>query len=179
MLRFSLRMLPFFLESSKTDQFCDGAWIVIASSDLSTCPVKALIEYISAAHMNLSEDLPLFRALDTPRSNEMTRSQGISYTRARELVNYAFRGLTDVSKLSLHSLRARRATSAANTGTPDRLFKRHGRWASKNAMDAYAKDDFNSRLLISRSLGIQIICTVEPRYNELRYNEDPLITNNI
>ena len=29
-----------FLESSKTDQFCDGAWIVIARSDLPTCPVK-------------------------------------------------------------------------------------------------------------------------------------------
>ena len=63
-------------------------------------------EYISAAQIDLSEDLPLFRALATPRSKEMVRSQGISYTRARELVKDAFRGLTDVSKLSLHSLRA-------------------------------------------------------------------------
>ena len=30
------------LESSKTDQFRDGAWIVFARSDLPTCPVKAL-----------------------------------------------------------------------------------------------------------------------------------------
>ena len=53
----------FFLESSKTDQYRDGAWIVIARSDLPTCPVKALEEYISAAQIDLSEDLPLFRAL--------------------------------------------------------------------------------------------------------------------
>ena len=84
----------------------------------------------------------------------MVRGQGISYTRARELVKDAFRGLTGVSKLSVHSLRAAGATSAANAGTPDRLFKRHGRWASKNAKDGYVKDDFNCRLLVSRSLGI-------------------------
>ena len=143
-----------FLESSKTDQFRDGAWIVIARSDLPTCPVKALEEYISAAQIDLSEDLPLFRALATLRSKEMVRSQGISYTRARELVKDAFRGLTDVSKLSLHSLRAGGATSAANAGIPDRLFKRHGRWASENAKDGYVKDNFNSRLLVTRSLGI-------------------------
>ena len=70
-----------FLESSKTDQFRNRARIVIARSDLPTCPVKA-----SAAQIDLSEDLPLFRALATPRSKEMVRSQGISYTRARELV---------------------------------------------------------------------------------------------
>ena len=143
-----------FLESSKTDQYRDGAWIVNARSDLPTCLVKALKEYISAAQIDLSEDLPLLRALATPRRKRMVRSQGISYTRARELVKDAFRGLADVSKLSLHSLRAGGTTSAAHAGIPDRLFKRHGRWANENAKDGYVKDDFNSRLLVTRSLGI-------------------------
>ena len=49
----------------------------------------------------------------------MVRRQGISYTRAPELVKDAFRGLTDASKLSVHSLRAGGATSAANAGIPD------------------------------------------------------------
>ena len=40
--------------------------------------------------------------------------------------------ITDVSKISVHSLRAGGATSAANAGIADRLFKRHGRWASEN-----------------------------------------------
>ena len=31
-----------FLESSKTDQFRDGAWVAIAWSNQDTCPVKAL-----------------------------------------------------------------------------------------------------------------------------------------
>ena len=40
---------------SKTDQFRDGAWIVIARSDLPTCPVRALEDHISAAQIDLSE----------------------------------------------------------------------------------------------------------------------------
>ena len=56
-------MCPYFLESSKTDQYRDGAWTTIARSDLETCPVKALEQYIAAAEIDLSEDLPLFRAL--------------------------------------------------------------------------------------------------------------------
>ena len=124
-----------FLESSNCDQFRDGAWIVIARTDLPNCPVKALEDYISAAQINLSEDLPLFRALATPRAKEKVRSQGISYTRARELIKDAFRDITDVSKISVHSLRVGGATSAANAGIADRLFKRHGRWASENVKD--------------------------------------------
>ena len=114
-----------FLESWKCDQFRDGAWIVIARTDLPTCLVKALEDYISAAQINLSEDLSLFRALATPRSK--VRSQGISYTRARELIKDAFRDIKDVSKISVHSLRAGGATSAANANIIDGLFKRHGR----------------------------------------------------
>ena len=97
--------MSIFLESSKCDQFRDGAWIVIARKDLPTCLVKALEDYISAAQINLSEDLPLFRALATPRSKEKVRSRGISYTRARELIKDAFRDIKDVSKISVHSLR--------------------------------------------------------------------------
>ena len=106
----------------------------------------------SAAQINLSEDLPLFRALATSRSKEKVRSQGISYTRARELITDAFRDITDVSKISVHSLKAGGATSAANAGIADRLLKRHGRWVSENAKDGYVKDDFNSRLSVTKSL---------------------------
>lgn len=151
-----VKFFPSFshLESSKCDQFRDGAWIVIARTDLPTCVVKALEDYISAAEINLSEDLPLFRALATPRSKEKVRSQGISYTRARELITDAFRDIKDVSNVSVHSLRAGGATSAANAGIADRIFKRQGRWASENAKDGYVKDDFNSRLSVTKSLGI-------------------------
>ena len=81
------------------------------------------------------------------------RSQRISYTRARELIKDAFRDITHVSKVSVHSLRAGGATSAANASIADRLFKRKGRWASENPKDGYVKDDFNSRLSVTKSFG--------------------------
>ena len=90
----------------------------------------------------------------TPRSKDKVQSQGISYTRARELVKDAFIDFTDVSKISVHSLRAGGGPSAANAGIPDRLFKCHSRWASENAKDGYVKDDFYSRLAVTKSLGI-------------------------
>ena len=115
--------------------------------------VKTLKACISAAQINaqidLSEDLPLFRVLATPWSKEKVRSQGISYTRVRELVKDAFRGLRDVSKIGVHNLGDGGATSAANAGIPDRRLKRLGRWASENAKDGCVKEDFNSRLLVS------------------------------
>ena len=126
-IRFFPTYMSIFLESSKTDQFRDGAWIAIARSDQETCPVKVLERYIAAAEIDLSEDLPLFRALSHPRSTVKVRRQGISYTRAREIVKDAFKDITDVSSISLYSLRAGGATAAAIAGIADRLFKRHGR----------------------------------------------------
>ena len=119
-----------FLESSKTDQFRYGAWVAIARSNQDTCPVKALEQYIAAAKIDLGQDLPWFRALSSSRSSFKVRCQGLNYSRAREIVKDAFKDITYVSSISLHSLRAGGATAAANAGISDRLFKRHGRWLS-------------------------------------------------
>ena len=82
------------------------------------------------------------------------RSVGITYTRAREIVKEAFQGFTDVSKIAVHSLRSGGATAAANAGVKDRMLKRHGRWVSENAKDGYVKDNLDSMLSVSQSLGI-------------------------
>ena len=44
-------------------------------------------------------------------------------------------------------------TPAANTGLPDYLFKRHGRWAGEVAKDGNVKDSLSSRLSVSNALG--------------------------
>ena len=81
----------------------------------------------------------------SPRK-EKVRRQGISCVRARYF--------TDVSNIGTHSLRAGGATAAANVSIQDRLFKRHGRWVIEKAKDDYVKDSIQSRLAVSRSLGI-------------------------
>ena len=152
-VKFNTTYCSIFIESSKTDQLREGAWVNIARTDRDTCPVTALQRYVSVAGLILDDDLPLFRALG-PSKTSRVRQQGISYTRARELVKEAFKDITDVSKISLHSLRSGGASAAANAGIPDRLFKRHGKWTSKNAKDGYVKDNLQGILSVSKSLGL-------------------------
>ena len=139
-----------FLESSKTDQLREGAWINIAKIRQSYMSRCRPLEILSRSWNQAWWRLPLFRALAPPKSYEKVCQHDTSYTRAREIVKEAFKDITDVSKISLHSLRS---GGAANAGIPDRLFKRHGWWASENAKDCYV-NNLESLLSVSRSLGI-------------------------
>ena len=58
----------------------------------------------------------------------------------------------DAKQFGLHSLRAGGATTAANAGVPDRIFKRHGRWRSEVAKDGYIRDNQEALMSVSRSL---------------------------
>ena len=132
-------MLKLFIQSSKTDQYRDGAWIVVASSRKATCPVAMMNRYLDRA--GLSCDSPLFCQLSKTKCGYKPRSKGLSYSRLRELVLEAFKDIVpDISAIGTHSLRSGGATAAANAGVPDRLFKRHGRWASESAKDGYVQD---------------------------------------
>ena len=51
-------MLKLFIPSSKTDQYRDGAWVVVASYRKATCPVAMMNRYLDRA--GLSCDSPLF-----------------------------------------------------------------------------------------------------------------------
>ena len=46
------------------------------------------------------------------------------------------------------------ACAAANTGVNDRLFQRHGRWKTASAKNEYVDDNLESRLIVSKMLGI-------------------------
>ena len=65
----------------------------------------------------------------------MRESGGLSYSRLRELLSDRIQGLgMDPKQFGMHSLRVGGATAAANTGMPDRLFKRHDQSQPKMAM---------------------------------------------
>ena len=83
------------------------------------------------------------------------RSTGMSYSRTREIVLQAFVELGYPKGLfCLHSLRAGGASAATNAGVSNRLFKRHGRWKTDQAIDGYIKDKLDSLLSVSKSLHI-------------------------
>ena len=146
--------LKLFIESSKTDQYRDGAWVVIAGSGkLAYCPVALTRRYLERT--NLAPLSPLFCQLSKTKYGYKARCKGLSYSRLRELVLEAFKDIvSDVTTIGTHSLRSGGATAAANAGIPDRLFKRHGRWSSESAKDGYVKDSLSSRLSVTQALGL-------------------------
>ena len=131
-----------FVESSKTDKYRDGSWIPIAKSGTVLCPYTNLQKYIEWA--NLKGDDYIFCNLSKTSFKPRKVMKAMSYTSLREQFIKAFQPhVSDIASSVLHSLRSGGATSAANSGVRDRLFKR----------DGYVKDDMNSRLIVSKSLG--------------------------
>ena len=88
-----------FIESSKTDQYRDGAWLSISASSFITCPLKALNLYADMAGIDFKSDLPLFRGLNSVKTKTRMRKSKISYTRVKELVKEAF-----VDSIDLHQI---------------------------------------------------------------------------
>ena len=140
------------LEVSKTDQLRKGNQVVNAeSSNDDSCPVKIFKRYLS--HLESSPVDPshyVFRAPSKTRSGHtlVSINKPISYSSVRDYFKSTF------ALFSTHSLRAGGASAAANAGVADRLFQRHGRWKSVSAKNGYVEDSLESRLLVSKNLGI-------------------------
>jgi len=152
---FSDTHVSIFIENSKTDQYRDGAWSVIAKTGTVLCPVENLKKLIEWGE--LSGNDYVFCNITSTKLGFKPRNvnKKMSYTNLRELFIEAIKPhVENVKKYCLHSLRSGGASAAANSGIRDRLFKRHGRWVSENAKDGYVKDNIEERLLVSQSLGI-------------------------
>ena len=143
--------------SSKTEVYRDGSSVLLARTGTVTCPYLILSRYFHLAALNHNSSDFVFRNLVYHKStlSYSLGSRPISYTRARELL---LNSLVELgfpkSSYGSHSLRSGGTSAAANAGISDRLFKRHGRWKSDRAKDGYIKDNINSLLSVSRSLGL-------------------------
>ena len=147
------------ITSSKTDQFRQGALVPIAETGTPTCPVAMLRRFFQLARLSHTSKEQLFRGICKTKNGESLRQSGsLSYTQMRELVLSKLHDLGFDEKVlvfGLHSFRAGGATAAANNpDIPERHFKRHGRWRSEGAKDGYIKDSEESRLNVSKGLGL-------------------------
>ena len=147
-----------FVQRSKTDIYRDGAWVVIAKTCKCTCPCLLTQRYFSVASFSAESEDFIFRPLtfcSGDKTYKFPGSDPLSYSRAREIVLSAFDAISlPKEDYGLHSLRAGGASAAANVQVSDRLFKRHGRWKSDKAKDGFIKDNIQSLLSVSLSLGI-------------------------
>ena len=139
------------------------------SACLENClvPVLNLERYIALTGISTSHKTSdyLFKPLVKVRCGNkvIEKVKPLSYTRAREsIVGLLRKFVPSTDIISLHSFRAGGATSAANAQVPDRCWKRHGRWQSDTAKDGYVEDSLYNRLLVSKSLGNDLILITFP-----------------
>ena len=133
--------------------------MLIARTRSSTCPVAMLERCIEKTGIRCNDQRFLIHAIQNTKNGEVLRqSDKISYTCTSDLYNETLTSLGfSAVEFGLHSLISGGATTAASAGVPDRLFKRHGRWKSENAKDGYVKDSIESRLQVSKKLGLYLI----------------------
>jgi len=155
-LRVGANHLTIRIPHSKSDQLRNGDEVVIARTRSDTCTVAMLEKYLGRVGIiNLSSESMLFRGIVNGKVEKLRDSGGLSYTRLSELLKEKLQQLGfPVGEYSLHSLRSGGATTAAEAGIPDRVFKRHGRWKSDKAKDGYVQDSLEKRLTVSQSLGL-------------------------
>ena len=157
-VEFNAEGLVLSIKSSKTDQFREGASLVVARMGASTCPVEMMERYFRMGHLNVGSHDRVFRAVvHTKEGEKLCKSGELSYFRLRELLLEKISQLgMDPGQFGMHSLRAGGATAAANAGVPDRLFKRHGHWRSESAKNGYmyVKDSLEKQLSVSKNLGV-------------------------
>ncbi|XP_033762818.1 integrase/recombinase xerD homolog isoform X1 [Pecten maximus] len=146
------------IPKSKTDIYREGNTVSIAKLDSQCCPVSMTLRYLQLAEIPHDSSEFIFRSLSfCPKSNsyKLRGTSPLSYTRAREVLLEKLSSIgLDPSKFCLHSLRSGGASAAANCGVSDRLFKAHGRWRSETAKDGYVKDKLESKLFVSKNLGL-------------------------
>ena len=156
-VQFNEKHMSLYISKSKTDKFREGSTVLIARTNLPTCPVQMLERYLRLINLTEPSEF-LFRSLTYCKKSNSYKLRGvksISYTRAREIMLDTLESVgVDKTKFGLHSLRAGGATAAANAGINDRLFKKHGRWATDSAKDRYVHEDISHKLTVSQNLGI-------------------------
>jgi integrase len=153
-LKFLDEHLEIKIKFSKTDQLREGKTVCLSKTGSIACPHALLSRYVKHFSKWIGTDSFLFRNLDV-KGNFRKENKAMSYTNVKDIVLKKFDQIgLHIKKFGLHSMRAGGATEAANRGTADRLFQRHGRWASVSSKNLYIKDSLSSKLSVSRNLGI-------------------------
>ena len=111
------------LKSSKTDPFRKGILLTIGATNNHLCPVRAMLNYISASPKNG----PLF----VYKSGKFLKRDNFT----QEIRDLLAKGGFEANSYAGHSFRIGAATMAASANLPTWLIKTMGRWAS----DCYEK----------------------------------------
>jgi integrase len=145
------------IPKSKCDQLRQGNSVLVARLGGELCPVALLENYLKQAKVDIQSSdhkgVYIFRRLKI--TNKLVEKDiPMSYSSVTDLVKRKATQLgLNANSFGTHSMRIGGATTAANSLIPDRLFQKHGRWASASSKDRYVKDSQQQRMQISQALG--------------------------
>ena len=148
--------LSVFIHKSKTDRYRQGNEIVIAKGSSSACPMDMLMKYISIAGISLDSSQYLFKPIFRSKgiAKLIYKDKKLSYSAAKDSVLSRLKSVRPDLNLGLHSLRSGGATAAVAGDVSERCIKRHGRWKCDSSKDMYVVDQLESRLSVSKQLGL-------------------------
>ena len=148
------------VDKSKIDQLRQGDEVVIAQSEGNVCPVFLLKENVKKLDISPDSSEFIFQPLvKTKSSYKLVQvDKHISYATFRGQLAKSLQSIVpDPSVYGTHSFWSGGAARASNSRVSDRIFRRHGRWKSVAAKAGYVKDDMSSRLVVSKSLGLNFL----------------------
>ena len=143
--------MSIFIEKSKTDIFRKKHWLHLAKLNSNFCPLDLTKRYFLLAGIDKQCDI------ENTRNGQKLRKidKPLSYTTVKgHVLDLLTNTGLNPKKFGLHSLGSGAASAADNLGVNDRLFKKHGRWKSDKVKDSYVHEDIESKLSVSRNLGL-------------------------
>lgn len=147
--------LKILITKSKNDQLRKGNEVLISESSSPTSAIKLLKLYLTRVQIPEECQKYIFRPLVKRKSQHslIKDNRHIGYTTFRENLKSNLAGVVeDTSVYSSHSLRSGGATTAANSGSNDRLIQRHGRWRSVSSKNMYIDDNIVNKLEVSKTI---------------------------
>ena len=150
--------LAILLPKSKNDQLRQGHIVYVSRLESKYCPVRHTENFLTKSGLSLDSDddahlLP--RLMATKKGVLAHKNLGISYSTARDVFNrYVRRVFGNELRYTLHGLRAGGASEAASNGIDGRRISKHGRWKTQKSRNGYICDSVESRLEVSRNLGL-------------------------
>ena len=149
-IRFYEGFMTVKVDKSKIDQLRQNDEVVIAQSEGNVCPVFLLKENVKK--LDISPDCSefIFQPLVKTKLSYKLVQIGQLAKSLQSIV-------PDPSVYGTHSFWSGGAARASNSRVGDRIFQRHGRWKSVATKDGYVKDDMSSRLVVSKSLGLNFL----------------------
>ena len=156
-LRISESHLEILVPKSKTEQHREEHIVYISWISSECCPVKFL-EYLQKTNIEISKDgeTPLIgRIFKSKKRHKISQTQWISYLRIRDVFKDYINDITaNLEKYGLHSLWAGKDSTAGSNVVTDRVVSKQGWWSSEKVKNGYIKGSVNTRLSVSKMLGL-------------------------